>query len=174
MLWITHTHDIKIASAIKAHGSDGKWRLNMKNIILFILLLSSGFLKSTSASDFPESFRAISVQHQGRIKPLDTVARAYMMMFSEKSKLDGKEGCEWLVAVWSDPEKAADMPVFRIRNPEVLSALGLEKDEKQLYSYRQVKPALQKMQGTIQQLAGTQREQRSPTESQLVDLHFKT
>jgi ABC-type transport system involved in cytochrome c biogenesis permease subunit len=68
------------------------------------------------------------VLDQGRVKPLETVARASLLSIHGKSTLkDGSARLSagtWLAEVFFDPAQAYRRPLFRVDNADVLRALG--------------------------------------------------
>jgi len=92
--------------------------------------------KTASYKDFDISaFGAIPVLDDGRIKPLDSVARTNMLAISGRSdfqdtKGDSQPAILWLLETlaWGDPfaGPAADYRIFRIDNEQLLGELKLE------------------------------------------------
>ena len=81
----------------------------------------------------------------GRVKPLDTVARTELMILSGKQKiatLDHEmEAIQWLADVLTRPAVADQYPVFRVDHEGVLEQVGLTRDEgaeKKRFSYEQL------------------------------------
>ena len=81
-------------------------------------------------------FGRIPVVYQGRVKPLDTLARNTMRVISDRqvfydnSKSDPKgeqrPAIRWLLDVMTSADAAREYKVFRIVNLEVLETLGLQ------------------------------------------------
>lgn len=81
-----------------------------------------------------EEFGRIPVLHQGRCKPIDTLARTTLMVLSGRQTFvdergDSRPAVEWLLEVLSDGlrhhSRAERLRVFRIENDQVLNLLGL-------------------------------------------------
>ncbi|HZZ56354.1 MAG TPA: cytochrome c biogenesis protein CcsA [Opitutaceae bacterium] len=77
------------------------------------------------------AFGRIPVVAEGRTKPLDTVARATLLVCSGRQQAVTAAGAEigpeqWLLDTLFRHAIADSYPVFRIDNPEVLATLGLE------------------------------------------------
>ncbi|MBM4061508.1 MAG: hypothetical protein FJ265_10505 [Planctomycetes bacterium] len=80
-----------------------------------------------------EIARSIPLQHEGRVKPLDTLASFTLysvhgrrdMQFTYGSQQDKVvlTPTEWLLDVWCFPGQANHYPLFRIENTRVLDAL---------------------------------------------------
>ncbi|MEX2286629.1 MAG: cytochrome c biogenesis protein CcsA, partial [Planctomycetaceae bacterium] len=80
---------------------------------------------------------------QGRIEPIDTLARNSLRIISDRQTFidgDGRRqpAIRWLLDVIAKPEIAAEHRVFRIEYPEVLSALELEARKGFRYSYAEL------------------------------------
>src|SRR5688572_1323444 len=70
----------------------------------------------------------------GRVKPLDTVARTSLLMLQGRQTVRSFEGrsltpSEWLLDVLFRPEKANTYPVFEIVHPEVLALFDLTTEQ---------------------------------------------
>ncbi len=120
-----------------------------------------------------ELMATLPVQDGGRIKPLSAYAAQmlYLVHGRRDMKLDtdgdGKTDTtllptEWLLDVLFQPSVAADFPLFRIENVEVLDAIGIEHQSGQRFdfdyiSYRQLVGASSKRQPaeTLWELAST-------------------
>ncbi len=79
-------------------------------------------------------FGRLPVVYQGRLKPLDTLARNSLMVISDRQTFRDENGTaqpaiRWLLDVMTDQlgnDAARRHKVFRIENDEVLNTLGLE------------------------------------------------
>ena len=74
------------------------------------------------------------VSYEGRVMPLDSLARNSLRIISGKSDLevDGKTqpATWWLLNTMAKPDDAADFPVVRIDLTEILSNLKLDTNRK--------------------------------------------
>jgi hypothetical protein len=104
-------------------------------------------------------FGRLPVTANGRIVPMDSLARNSLLEFREKQTLniepwkDWNENpkiipaTEWLANVMMNPAVADDWPVFRVDNPDLISLLKLpDKDaakhsDGKHYSWNQIIPA---------------------------------
>ena len=113
-----------------------------KFIPLLVLLLGAAYLLSTlrpekNPTDFDlAGFGQVPVLVNGRIKPLDTVARTSLLTLQGRQRVSSPETgtlvhspSEWLATVFFNPTKADEMPIIKIESPEVLSLLGLEEKD---------------------------------------------
>jgi ABC-type transport system involved in cytochrome c biogenesis permease subunit len=106
------------------------------------------------------SFGKLPVVSNGRVKPMDSLARNSLLQINEMQELDlepWKEmyqthqtipAIQWLANVTMNPQVADNWPVFRVDNPDLVAFLKLpERDTKQHqdgehYSWNQIEPSL--------------------------------
>ncbi|MBI4559510.1 MAG: cytochrome c biogenesis protein CcsA [Candidatus Hydrogenedentes bacterium] len=121
-------------------------------------------------------FATLPVQDGGRIKPLDTYANFTLLKFNGKRKCELPDGTkitplEWLLDCVFFPEQAQEFRVFRVDSPEVLDALAVPHTAKRdRYSYRQLLPGRGKLFSLAGQYAGIDPKERTPVQTQLVNL----
>jgi len=101
-------------------------------------------------------FGEIPVVYQGRVKPIDTLARNSMRILCNREtvrlepvkKTDQKKeakqpktipATQWLLELISSSEIAMDRPVIRIDNDELLSTLNLERRKSHRYSLSEIR-----------------------------------
>lgn len=113
----------------------------MKKIIPFlVLILGAAFLASSlRPATVPPggfdlaAFGRLPALVNGRVKPLDTVARTSLLMMQGRQRVSDPtvskpfvaSPTEWLADVFFAPEKADAYPTFRIDSPELLALMGL-------------------------------------------------
>ena len=93
-------------------------------------------------------FEAMPVQEEGRLKPMQTVARYKLMRINNSKRLRFEIGgekikvsaAEWLMDCLFRPELAKKMPIFKVNNPDVVEAIGVDphKSPRQRYSYEEL------------------------------------
>ena len=131
---------------------------------ILTLVMAAWFLGNLSApkdKDFAyNDFGLLPVTANGRVLPMDSLARNSLLEIREKQTLNAEPwkgwnekpliipATEWLANVMMNPGVANDWPVFRVDNPDLLSLLTLpEKDlakkvDGKHYSWNQIQPAL--------------------------------
>lgn len=143
-----------IPAASVSSGTLARW------FPLAMLLLFGGYVGGKARMpDLPQhesqihQFGKLPVQYQGRIQPLDTVARNALQIFSGRQEVevfvDGKAlreklpAIRWLLDVISDAPTAREHCIFRIDNLELLDVLKLERRPGSFrYSLADLAPAL--------------------------------
>ena len=99
----------------------------------------------------------IPVMHEGRVKPLDTVARNTLQLLSNRTSVEMPEteqgpngkisATQWLLAAMADSDWVGDAPVFRIDAREVLDLFDLTRRSGHRYTLNELqggREALQK------------------------------
>ncbi|HJM63199.1 MAG: hypothetical protein CMN05_00690 [Roseibacillus sp.] len=99
-----------------------------------------------------ETARAIPVQENGRIKPLETYAGFTLLgMRGDRGiRVIGEDGrkikigpVEWMLDALFRPELARKLPTFRVDNSDVFETIGMRgKEKRDRYSYDELKPHL--------------------------------
>ncbi len=103
-----------------------------------------------------EDFAALPVKYNGRVQPIDTVARNSLMVISGRQTFTEETGAEdepikttqpavrWLLDCVSD--RATKHKVFRIENEQVLALLGLKpRPGSYRYSAAEIDPGLERL-----------------------------
>jgi ABC-type transport system involved in cytochrome c biogenesis permease subunit len=121
-----------------------------------------------------QKFGRLPILLNGRIKPLDTVARNSLLIIHGKQTLATEHGSltpiDWLAEVMMKPGEADLRKVFVIRNADTLAALGWSPDAGKYFSFREFVPHLQ----DIDQQAGLAQkvdaQLRSPFQRDIIKL----
>jgi ABC-type transport system involved in cytochrome c biogenesis permease subunit len=98
--------------------------------------------------------KTIPVQHEGRIQPLDTLARTYLTRFSGNDHLRGTSAINFLAKMLFDPASAATSPVFSVRNIALKQKLGLDA-QRSLFSLEEVQQIPEALREAVEQLQQT-------------------
>ena len=124
-------------------------------ISLCVLMLLGRGMTPSPRSDRNDlyGFGTIPVQHAGRTQPLDSFARNTLVVISSKQEFVDTtandkvyKAIDWLLIVWSQPERADKFRIFRCDHPEVLTALGLpQRPGSYRYSNAELRPNLEKL-----------------------------
>jgi ABC-type transport system involved in cytochrome c biogenesis permease subunit len=131
-------------------------------LMLLMALWFFGKLQTPKDKDFAfTKFGELPVTANGRVQPMDSLARNSLLSLREKQTLNTEpwkawnekpkimSATEWLANVMMNPAIADDWPVFRVDNPDLVSLLKLpEKDAAKKsdginYSWNQIQPSLE-------------------------------
>lgn len=115
--------------------------------LLVLLFFWSGSHAPKDAQDqfnLP-AFARLPLKDEGRIKPIDTVARNLLKTLSGRQSCKTEDGdkrsaTEWLLDLVSDRPEALNDRVVKIENADVLSMLELEDRKGRRYSFNEISP----------------------------------
>lgn len=117
-----------------------------------------------------QSFSSLPVLHDGRVKPLESFARAHLKRFSGREDLSGLTAIEWLAETLFDPARAETRPVLKINNPEVRALLALTLREGHLYGTREISEKLGAKQKLIADIINTPQENWTTAQKDIIAL----
>jgi len=138
-----------------------------RHVALVAVVLALAFVASTlvprgnaGASDL-SAFGRLPVLADGRIKPLDTIARTSLLMLQGRQMVAADGGRElspeeWLLDVFFRPGLADSYAIFRVDNTDVLSLFGVGSGDsagRVRFSFKELRPGLPELERQAQ-LAG--------------------
>ncbi len=139
--------------------------------LIFLLLFATN---TGHATDFDYSaFRETPVLHEGRVKPLESFARAYLLAINGKSALPDMSATAWLAELLFNPEEDFKRPLFNIANPDVVNALSLPWRKKHHYSFDEISKAMKDNNATLKAIEATDDAARTSAQRQLLELDSK-
>ena len=117
----------------------------------------------------------IPVIFEGRVKPLDTLARNTLQVLSNRETFKDDEGhrqpaIRWLLDIMAGSEAAQRHRVFRIDNVYVLDRLGLEWREGHLYSLEEIRKKAKDFDADVEQTRKKPVDELVPNERKLLEL----
>lgn len=135
------------------------------------------------------AFGRLPVVDQGRIKPMDTLARTSLMVLSNKqtfwlkddhgtSDLDRRQGhaktpaIRWVLDVMTRSSVARRYEVIRIDHPDVLSLIGADKERK-YFSIEELTAHMEVLSRQFALAQDVDRNDWTPFQRQLMNLHEK-
>jgi len=153
---------------------------------LIVLLLAVAFVASTlfsrkATSDFDlDGFGRLPVLVNGRIKPLDTVARTTLLTIQGRQRVVTPEGktitpTEWLLNVCFTPGDADKIRCFEIVHPDVLALLNLtpeDGDGKKRFSFSQMAASVSELERQARLADGVDEKERNKFQKALLSLYF--
>jgi ABC-type transport system involved in cytochrome c biogenesis permease subunit len=147
-------------------------------------------MQALKDKDFAFSeFGQLPVAADGRLKPMDSLARTSLLQIYEKQNFDTEPwkewnqkpriipATEWLANVMMNPQVADAWPVFRVDNPDLITFLKLpEKNPDQHqdgkhYSWNQVAPQLDAFDTENERVEKIESAERTAYESAVIKVH---
>lgn len=121
-----------------------------------------------------DEFGKLPVLLNGRIQPLDSVARNSLLIIRTRQTLQTEDGktlsaIEWLAEAMMNATKADDRKIFRIDHPDLHGMLHLAPKEK-YFSFNQVKDHWKELEEQSKRIEAIEAELRSPFERNLLQL----
>ena len=127
-----------------------------------------------------DGFANLPVKYEGRKKPVDTLARNLLTILSGKQSTRDATGnrvpaIHWFLDNIAGAANAADYPVVRIENLDVLSNLGLEEKDGDhfRYSYRELTPVLARIDSAARSAFAKEQRDRDLYDRQIIKLANK-
>jgi ABC-type transport system involved in cytochrome c biogenesis permease subunit len=127
----------------------------------------------------------IPVMHEGRIKPLDTVARNVLQLLGNRASVrlpDQAAGADptgtvpatrWLLATMAGSQWAARAPVFRIDAAEVVDLFDLTRRKGHRYSAAELEAGRPALRREMERIRGIPADQRSFAQKKYVEIEQK-
>jgi len=103
-------------------------------MVVLLLVVVSGF------PSVQTPFGKIPVVNNGRVQPIESVARNSLLIIHGKQKLKTMSASEWMYLVLSDAAKSDDIPFILINNPDVKMFLGFKAPKQKYFSFNDLQP----------------------------------
>ena len=152
----------------------------------FVAIVASYYAMPKRGSRNDTDWTAIAqipVQHEGRIKPLDTVAKNVLQVISEPvfnsipyvkdAEKVKHTPTEWLLGVMADQEWTEKAPVFRIYSEEVQTVFGLKPSSDSRFAYTELLPKMEDFRAKIKELSKKKSEELTQVEQKFASLNQK-
>jgi len=110
---------------------------NVRRAVLSLLSLSflaAGFTLSPRAF---QTVRHLAIQHNGRIKPLDTFARETLRFITGSARLGSENPVQTVLSIVAEPDRWQDRPLIAVPFVPLREKLGLSRTTQQV-SYNQL------------------------------------
>jgi ABC-type transport system involved in cytochrome c biogenesis permease subunit len=154
-----------------------KRHLPLLVFVLGLVLLGATLLPLRSKSDFDlRSFGHLPVLADGRIKPLDTVARTSLLVLQGRQRVAAPNGqsvqpVEWLLDVFFNPAVADEYQHFLIENPEVLALFNREQGDRKRFSFTELRGGLAELERQMRLADPVEEALRSPFQREVAKLY---
>ena len=161
---------------------------------LFCLVATYDRSARTGGHDW-RSAAALPVLHEGRVKPLDTVARNTLQLLGNRTSVkmpkpeDAPQGApaglpaglpagtvsatEWMLGMMAGADWVEHAPVFRIDAMEVADLFDLPRRKGYRYSHAELEPALPKLRKQLEAMRDVPPEQFSFTQKKFSEINQK-
>ncbi len=145
-----------------------------QNILLLAVIWIIAAIHATAqpAADL-EAFKRTPILHNGRIKPIDTLARSILQDIHGSPHLGNISASAWLLEVTTSPKKSVLAPVFLEQNSEVKEFLALDTTQK-YFPALTLGEAFAEKSAAIENLLAADPNTLTPTQQDVLSLYAKT
>ncbi len=147
-------------------------RLGLLVPLLCLLGLAGGAyraLKTEPGRDL-SGFGMLPVVANGRIQPIDSLARNALLAIHGKQRLSHASAVEWFAKLSFQPAEADKNPVFLIHHDEVLGLLEIKSEEGKSFSFERIVPHFGDLSQEAKRIALVDSQKWSPYEKALMRL----
>ncbi len=141
---------------------------------LCLLFIASAAFKATRPSkglDF-KNFGTLPLVSNGRVQPLDSLARNALLSIHGKQRVPGDDApatpAAWLAELNFKPGLADTRQIFLIHHDDLLGLTKLTRGEEKSYSYAQLQPSFPALQPEAKRIGATESKTWSPYEKALM------
>lgn len=120
-----------------------------------------------------KDFASIPIAHEGRIKPLDSFARATFKNFSGRETIGDQSATDLLAETLFNPAGGIEKKVFMIEDGNLRHRLGLKEQKTFLYSLDEISPGLKNTSSAVAGLLRSGRKDFNKDERALLNIHEK-
>ncbi len=181
------TKNAKVATDSLRQPSDVKTRIlpgavGVGIVVFFATVYAMPKRVARNQTDWT-AIAQIPVQHEGRIKPLDTVAKNVLQVISEPifnsipyvkdADKVKRSPTEWLLGVMADQDWTTKAPVFRIYSEEVQTVFGLKPSSDSRFAYAELLPNMEKFRAKIAELRSKKSDELTQVEQKFASLNQK-
>jgi ABC-type transport system involved in cytochrome c biogenesis permease subunit len=150
------------------------WAVGIAAALFVLLLLVLQINQKPEAGFHVREFGRLPVLLEGRVQPLDSVARNALRQLRDRQTAlrDGRSmpPTVWLLETMMRPENADQLKSFRIDNQEMLGLLDLPDDEKH-FSFEQLRPSLAALEREARRASEKENQLRTAFERQTLKLY---
>ncbi len=147
-------------------------------VLTALIVLMSLFPRAPKSDYDLGGFGRLPTLVNGRVKPLDTVARTSLLVLQGRQRVTAKDGHtlspqEWLLDMLFRANVADTYAVFEIVHPEVLSVFNLTPEQgagKKRFSYEQIKPGFSELDRQAKLADAVESPVRTPFQRAIVQL----
>ncbi len=149
-------------------------------LLVGLALIAKSLLPDRPKTDFDlAAFGRLPVVVNGRVKPLDTVARTSLVVFQSSQRITAPDGTtltpdEWLLDVLFRGSRADAYQHFEINHPDLLAIFGLTPEDgrnQRRFSFRQLEPKIAELQRQSALAGPVDAAVRTPFQKAVVQLY---
>ncbi len=141
--------------------------------LLYLALHAFRVTRAVDGFDF-QNFGTLPVVSNGRVQPLDSLARNHLLAIHAKQSVPGDDApatpSAWLVELAFKPAVADTRKIFLIHHDDILGLTGLTRGSEKSFSFDQLQPAFPALQREAARIEPIDAQARSAYEKALIRL----
>jgi len=138
--------------------------------IILWLLSSAAFADQLNY----DAFSHLPIQHEGRIKPMQTFALVALEKLHGASHIGGESATAWLAQAMFDPASAMEQPLFLLKDADAQAMLSLPAKLDNLYSFSESSQAIAANRSLIEPLLQRPATELSAGQRAVLELYDNT
>ena len=138
-------------------------------VIVFAAWMIASLWQKSEVGFHTREFGKLPVLLNGRIQPMDSVARNALLQIRERQNAGQMSASAWLMETMMNPDAADNLDTFRIDNLELLNMLQLPEQQK-YYSFNQIRAHLDDISRQVQRIDNIEDVNRTVFQRQLLKL----
>ena len=174
----TESDASKAASLSGARRSSSRLVTRLVPALGVLLVVASLFPSRPRSEHDLIAFGRLPTLMNGRVKPLDTVARTSLLALQGRQRVVAPDGrtlapIEWLLDMFYRPAAADAYPVFEVVHPDVLTLFNLTTDDGaggKRFAYKQLRPSLPELDRQARLADAVESALRTPFQRAVVQL----
>jgi ABC-type transport system involved in cytochrome c biogenesis permease subunit len=125
----------------------------------------------------PEPFARFPISYEGRVMPMDTLARTSLRIISGRDELRNADGTRtpairWLLNLLTDPASSLKAQVFQVDHPDLKALLGLEAESgRRRFSKSEIDAGADAFQKQVASAMRTATRDRTPFQNAVLELY---
>jgi len=144
-------------------------------VLCVVYLVASVMMAHRSPAGFDfQGFGRLPVVANGRVQPLDSLARNHLLAMQAKQAVPGEGSpaspAAWLAELAFQPALADTRKIFQIHHDEVLGLTGLSRGKQKSFSFHELQPAFPALQREAARIEQIDAQARSSYEKALMRL----
>ena len=149
-------------------------------LLIGIALVARSLVPERNKTDFDlVAFGRLPIVVNGRVKPIDTVARTSLLVLQSSQNITAPDGSsltpnEWLLDVFFRGSRADAYQHFEINHPDLLAIFSLTPEDgrgKRRFSFRQLEPKIDELQRQARLAQPVDAAVRTPFQKAVVQLY---
>ncbi|MBZ0166265.1 MAG: cytochrome c biogenesis protein CcsA [Candidatus Omnitrophica bacterium] len=118
-----------------------------------------------------DSFSRIPVLNEGRVKPMETYAKGFLLRLSGRRSYQQENATQWFARFIFAPRSTYGDKIFLNNNPEIPEAIKIEPEKRRRYSWKQLEGGYNKIKELAEVIKDIDEKELSVVEREILRLY---